>query len=59
MYFKFLEVRMSMVLSTNIIDEYISYLYDEEKSNNTITKYSRDFEHFVSYLEEKTVEFKK
>ena len=58
------EVTMSMILTSNLIEKYLSHMNQEEKSKNTIQKYSRDIENFMSYLgqneitKEKIIEYK-
>ena len=46
---------MSMVLPANIMEKYKSYLLHEEKSENTIAKYTHDIELFMSYLNEREI----
>ena len=43
-------------ITTDIINDYKRYLIEEEKSNNTISKYIRDIEEFAKWLTNKHLE---
>ncbi len=46
---------MQRVITNDIIHRFELYLYEDEKSENTIAKYMRDIKHFVLYLQDRNV----
>ena len=43
------------ILDMNIMGKYRKYLYGEERSEATISKYMRDIKHFYEYLPENKI----